>query len=164
MKKRGFLPIAALILWVVGAEAQTTRVQWQRGTDFTQYQTYAWTEGTHVEDDTNHRVIMEYVDAQLGINGIFTDEEEPDLHVAYHASATDDFEFSTGYSHDWRGAGAITARNYLSGTLVIDLIDAKEGHVVWRATAAATVVNDPKKNRATVEKALEKMFADFPPG
>ena len=164
MKKRCFIAMASLTLMVVAVEAQTTRVQWQRGTDFTKYQTYAWTEGTHVDDDANHRVIMEYVDAQLGINGIFTDEEEPDLYVAYHASATQNFQLSGGYSHDWSGTSPITAKDYLSGTLVVDLIDAKGGNVIWRATATASVVDDPAKNRGTVEKALEKMFADFPPG
>ena len=155
--------LVVILLAATQAMSQTVRVRWERNTDFEKYQTYTWLDGTRVKDETSHRFIVEYVDGQLGINSVFKDENEPDLYAVYHASAEGTFEITGGYGSDWKGAEAVTANSHLAGTLVVDLVDAAENQLVWRGIATATVSNNPKKNRETIRKAVEKMFADFPP-
>ncbi len=155
--------LLALVLSGADGLAQTYRVRWERGTDFEKYKTYAWLDGTKVYDETSHSYIVQFIADRLGINGIFMDENDPDLYVVYHASAEGELKITGGYSSSWRDADAVTVNSYLAGTLVIDLVDDAEDQLIWRATASATVSPDPKKNRGTVRKALEKMFADFPP-
>jgi hypothetical protein len=162
-----FYRLTASILFCLTATdavSQTVRVRWDKNAEKKEYLTYAWLEGTHVKDQQTHRYIVDYVDAQLGINGVFKDENAPDAYVVYHASATSAFEISGGYHYDWKDAQAITAVSHSAGTLVIDIVDAAENQVIWRAIATAAITGNQKKNRDTVIKAVQKMFADFPPG
>jgi hypothetical protein len=159
--------LAASLLFVLTATeavSQTVRVRWERSAEKKEYLTYAWLEGTHVQDEQTHRYIVDYVDAQLGINSVFKDENAPDAYVVYHASAKSSFEISGGYHYDWKDAEAITVASHSAGTLVIDIVDAAENRVIWRAIATATITGNQKKNRDKVIKAVQKMFADFPPG
>jgi hypothetical protein len=153
-----------ILLLSVLAQGPSVRVQWERGTDFSKYQTYAWIEGTRALDDEADAIIVQAVDDQLGINGIFLDEAEPDLHVVYHAARDESFEITGGYRLDWKDTRAVTANSHVAGTLVIDLVDVEENQLVWRAIATASITQDRNKDRKTVVDALEKMFAKFPPG
>ena len=155
----------SLFTWLsVPAAAQTVRVKWERATDFSQYKTYAWMEGTAPDvPDATDRIIVDYINSQLGINEIFQDDFEPDLYVTYHGAREENFEVVEGYRTDWTDSGAITVDTHVAGTLVVDLVDADDNQLVWRATATATINNDSKKNRRIVEEALRKMFASFPP-
>ena len=54
--------------------------------------------------------------------------------------------------------------DHIGEILVVDLVDAAENQVVWRGIATATVSSNPKKNQDTIRKAVEQMFATFPPG
>ncbi len=162
-----FFRLTASLLFVLAATeavSQTVRVRWDKSAEKKEYLTYAWLDGTHVKDQQTHRYIVDYVNAQLGINSVFKDESAPDIYVVYHASAESSFEISGGYHYDWKDASAITAASHSAGTLVIDIVDADENQVIWRATATATITGNQKKNRNTVIKAVQKMFADFPPG
>jgi hypothetical protein len=157
---------SSLVFLFLATEAvsQTVRVRWDRNAEKKEYLTYAWLDGTHVEDAQTHQFIVDYVDGQLGINGVFKDENDPDIYLVYHASAKNSFEITGGYGYNWKGADTITVASHVAGTLVIDLVDAAENQVIWRGIATATVTGDPKKNRGKVIKAVEKMFANFPPG
>jgi hypothetical protein len=48
------------------------------------------------------------------------------------------------------------------GTLVIGVVDAKSRSLVWRGTAAGEV-SGPDHSGQKLEKAVQKMFARFPP-
>ena len=52
---------------------------------------------------------------------------------------------------------------YEEGTLVVDLFDMSDKRVVWRGVASETVSDNPEKNSKKVQKAVEKMFKQFPP-
>jgi len=160
--------LTALVLALFGAdsEAQTLRVQWDRNVDFSVYQSFAWIEGAAAVDPEVNRILVESIENELSINGIFPGEpieEEPDLHVVYHASAQKEFQVEGGYRRDWNDSGALTVDSHVAGTLVLDLVDARENRVVWRAIATATVGSDPKKARDRILAVVQKMFANFPP-
>jgi hypothetical protein len=155
--------IGTSIFLASSSGAQTLRVQWDRKVDFSRYQTFSWLEGTAAVDPTVNELIRESIENELSVRGIFPDEAEPDLQVVYHASAQEKFEISGGYRRDWEEAAALTVDSHLAGTLVIDLVDAREDRIVWRGTATATVSGNPKKARGRIPTIIEKMFADFPP-
>jgi hypothetical protein len=159
------IPALALVaaLRAEPAGAQTVRVQWERGADFSKYQTFAWVEGQQALDPEVDRLIRETVENQLSVDGIFPDEAEPDLEVAYYASAKDELDVKGGYRGDWKESGTVTVNRYRAGTLVIDLVDAAENRLLWRASASATITGDPKKSRSRIPQVVQKMFADFPP-
>jgi hypothetical protein len=155
----------ALLLTLFGAEArgQTLRVQWDKRVDFSRYQSFAWLEGTAAIDPEVNRLISETIENELSVRGILPDDAEPALYAVYHASAREEFQVEGGYRRDWEDPGALTVDSYLAGTLLVELVDAGENRVVWRAMATATVSGNPKKARGRIPSIIQKMFADFPP-
>ncbi len=154
-----------LLLALSGAasEAQTIRVQWDRKVDFSRYQSFAWVEGTAAIDPEVNQVLVESIENELSVRGIFPDEAAAALYVAYHASAREEFQVEGGYRRDWEDSGGLKVDSHLAGTLVVDLVDASENRVVWRAIATATVSGNRKKARGRIPSVVQKMFADFPP-
>jgi len=53
---------------------------------------------------------------------------------------------------------------YAMGTLVVDLYDAHTRQMVWRGVATDSVSDKPEKDTQRITKALQKMFAKYPPG
>jgi hypothetical protein len=52
-------------------------------------------------------------------------------------------------------------RQYQEGTLVLDLLDARRGTLVWRAVAEGEV-KGAGQSADKIEKTVRKMFAEFP--
>jgi hypothetical protein len=152
-----------LALLPTPSDAQTIRVKWDRKVDFSRYQSFAWMEGTAAIDPEVNRIIAETIENELSVRGIFPDEADPGLLVVYHASRDETFEVEGGYRRDWEDSGAVTVDSHVAGTLVVDLVDAEENRVVWRAIATATVTGNPKKVRGRIPAVVQRMFADFPP-
>ena len=68
----------------------------------------------------------------------------------------------------WRGLGGFgesttTVDTYKTGTLVIDLFDAKTKNLVWRGSATDTLSNNSDKNIKNLDKSVQKLFEHFPP-
>ena len=88
----------------------------------------------------------------------------------YGETTLDTFYTGGGYAGwGWRGGmgmgtSTTTVRTYTQGTLIVDLFDARTKQAVWRGTGTATVPKSPSDVNATVQAALDKMFANFPPG
>ena len=58
----------------------------------------------------------------------------------------------------------ISEQDYQAGTLLIYMFDAKTKQLVWRAHADGTLSGKADKNEKKLEKAVAKMFKNFPPG
>ncbi len=72
------------------------------------------------------------------------------------------------YSYGYSGAGYAGAgrvREYLRGTVVLDITDVRTGEVIWRGWASKSLHLDPRpeKVRMYVDEAVAEMLADFPP-
>jgi hypothetical protein len=67
----------------------------------------------------------------------------------------------------WGGFGDgsinISEQDYKEGTLVIDMYDGKTKQLLWRGTAEGTLSDKANKNENKLEKAVAKMFKNFPP-
>ncbi len=61
-------------------------------------------------------------------------------------------------------AGAGRVREYLRGTLVLDITDVRTGEVIWRGWASKSLHLDPRpeKVRMYVSEAVEKILENFP--
>ena len=60
------------------------------------------------------------------------------------------------------GMGGITPEQNVIGTLVVDLYDAKNQSLIWRGIAQNTLNNNGNKNQQMVQKAVTKMFKQWP--
>ena len=148
---------------------QHVAVDFDKGSDFSRFKTYAWVPGTDVPDELNHKRIVRAVDDQLMAKGLARVASGPDLLVAYHASFDRDLQIvglSGGLPYRF-GGGPLNARaeTILKGTVVIDLVDADTQAIVWRATATSDI--DPgataEKRDRNIARAAAKMFKHYPP-
>ena len=78
-----------------------------------------------------------------------------------------------GYGgYGWRGWGGgmgtgtatTTESEYLVGTLVVDIFDAKTKGLMFRGTARTSSRTSRRRTSKKLAKASDKMFKDFPPG
>jgi uncharacterized protein DUF4136 len=154
-------------LWLVPAvaSAQKVYVDSDPSASFAAYRTYGWTAGTPSSNPLADNRIHASVDQQMAAKG-FMAAANPDVFVATHVITHDQKELvATGFGPGWGfgGYGTASVETYVQGTLVVDLYDAQTKKLVWRAKATETVSDKPEKNTAKINKALAKMFEQYPP-
>ena len=172
MRNLTFVTFASLLLSATVALAQNITYDLDKSMDFARVQTYAWVRGTVLDDDLNHRRIVEAIDGQLRSKGLRKIEAwaHPDVFVAYHAGFDSDLQI-TGFSSGWGGyrfgasrSGTARAEEILRGTLAIDMVDGLSNTIVWRAMASKDIdVNaKPEKREKNINKTVAKLFQSYP--
>ncbi|PWT89701.1 MAG: hypothetical protein C5B55_10900 [Blastocatellia bacterium] len=169
--------IALILLSVVAVTAQKVKVGSDPATDFSKYKTYAWDQGAAGLNPYVNQMIIEAVDNAMAAKGIKKVASEPDLVVAAVVSTDSDLVMS---NPSWAPslnsistgiAAAPQSWPVTKGTLVVDISDAKTKNGVWRGTATHTLEHGPTGDKAhdaksvakPINKAVEKMFKQFPP-
>jgi hypothetical protein len=107
------------------------------------------------------------VQRELNARGYIHSETNPELVIHYHIMI-DDKETtiseheSVTYGPYWQQEPRYVI-SYKEGTLIIDVMDAKN-NLVWRGSAAAPIeeVYSSEKVTKLVDKAVKKMFKSFP--
>jgi hypothetical protein len=164
---------AGLMLAAPAAVAQDVTYDYDKSADFSKLKTYTWIPGHNLQDELNHKRIVNAVDAQLAAKGLRKVEsaDKPDALVAYHASFNRDLQVN-GFSSGWGGyrfapnrTGTARVEQILVGTLVVDVVEAANKTIVWRGTATKDIdVNaSPEKRDKNINKAAEKLFKNYPP-
>ena len=179
-KTRVLAGLAALLLVPAVAMAQKTTYDFDKTEDFSQNKTYVLKEGTPVGQQLIDDRIVAAIESQLAAKGLTKATGEPDVVVVYHVAfdkQKDISTFSSGYGggygpygYGWGGGwgGGTTStqvRDILVGTLVIDMADAAKKQVVWRGMGVKEVdtTAKPDKRDKSINKAVEKIFKNFPP-
>ncbi len=158
----------ALVALPVTAFAQKVNTDFDPAVDFTKFRTYAWTTGTPSPNPLGEQRIHDMVDKALAAKGLSKVDANPDLVVATHVIVKEQKELSTmGYGGPgawrWGGTATTSVYTYLQGTLVVDLHDAQAKKLAWRGIGTDTASDKADKNTKKVQKALDKMFKDYPP-
>ena len=124
--------------------------------------------------------IQRAVDEQLAQKGLTKVESNADLLVTCHAAMRREQSINLsalgtgsgpwgGWSGGWGGleSGTVTGQTSTIpiGTLVVDLYDPAGKQLVWRGDASKTidVKKDPDKNYRNLQKAMAKLFRNYPP-
>ena len=172
MRIAALVSAASFAVMSTVAIAQTVTYDFDRSANFRAFRTFAWVRGTVVDDPINHRRVVEAVSGQLTAKGLIRVEpgDRPDVLVAYHASFDRDLQIS-GFATGWgpyrlRGGTAVArTEQILTGTLVVDVVDARSGNIVWRGTASKEVDADadPAKRDRNIRRAVERLFKNYPP-
>jgi hypothetical protein len=173
MRIATYLASACMVLLGTIALAQSVTYDYDRGANFSNYKTYAWTRGTELTDGLNHARVVRAIDGVLVAKGLARVDPgaNPDVLVAYHASFDRNLEI-TGSAHgfgplglggDRFGSGRV--QPVLVGTLVVDISDARTSAIVWRSLANSDIrpTDKPESRDKKVAKATEKMFKSYPP-
>jgi hypothetical protein len=167
MKTR--LALCAILVGIASTVAfgQQVSVNYNHSQSFASYHTYAWASdnANQVQNSILAQVAMQDIDTALQSKGWQKVQEGQDPDILLTASGG--LKQQTSYSA-WgmrgigSGMGGITPQQNVIGTLVVDLYDAKSKSLVWRGIAQNTLDNNGNKNQQIVQKAVTKMFKQWP--
>ena len=157
-----------LLLCAVAASAQEVTTDYDHGADFTKYKTFAWGDNKGAPEGFADRRIKEAIKQQLAARGLReVTDGPPDLRVAYQVGARDRTAAAptdTNWSSDGFSNQSLPPEQvYREGRLVVDIVDAAQKKLIWRGMATDTISEDTSKNRPKIQKAVEKMFKQYPP-
>jgi hypothetical protein len=170
--------LAAFLLMAACAFGQDTHYNYDRSANFVTYKTYQWVDipGAGVPDQLIDQAIKRAVDEQLTQKGLTKVEKNADLYIGYQVAVNREKSISLWGTSDgplgwggWGGWGMCTAQGQTStiyvGTLLVDLYDAGSKQLVWRGDATKTInlKKDPEKNYKNLQKAMAKLFKNYPP-
>jgi hypothetical protein len=121
---------------------------------------------------SNHE-LRNAIASGLWNRGYWRDERSPDLLVAYYAAATqplDLTQWNYGYGTRprwWSGCkpgseDAGGALEYQAGTIIIDILDARNGEVLWRGCGVAARVDDVAAYRHDLAETVRGILDEFP--
>ena len=167
------IALTALILFGGAAVAQDVQFDYDRSANFNAYRTYQWVDHKRIEvgDQILDQDIKRAVDEQLAGKGLRRVESGGDLYVGYQAAISQEKQFDGfgwGGPGGWGGwgNGHVTSSTIDIGKLIIGLFDPATKQLVWRGSAAKTldIKKDPDKNYRNLEKAMAKLFKNYPPG
>ena len=165
--------LTALMCLGVAAFAQDVQFDYDRSANFNAYKTYQWVDYKTVQvgDELLDRDIKRAVDEQLAGKGLRRVESGGDLLVGYQAGISQEREFDSLGAGGWGGPFGcgnhrVTTSTIDIGKLTIGLFDPATKQLVWRGAASKTlnISKDPDKNYRNLEKAMAKLFTNYPPG
>lgn len=171
MKRTKFAGIVLFLLAAAGmlnAGAQTVTTDYDHQANFSAYKTYMWGTGTPLPNPLMDQRVVAAVDAQLSAKGFTKVTANPDMMVVYHGSVTEQTQLNTmgygGWGARWGGGMSTTTVDKIPyGQLVIDIGDAKTKQLLWLGNASNSLNSNPQKNSALIDKAVTKLFKNFPP-
>ena len=188
MKIRSCLAIAWLFLAVSGGWAQKAETQFDRGTDFSRYKTYAWREFnlTTQQNPQNEKLIehslVDAVNARLRADGLTESQNNPDFYLSYHGGSgmTEGQSGSAMKPHEVANPqtmGTTFTTNIIPGSVpnvwvemhgvvVFEVTDAKSSTVVWSSTVSKKIKKPgrmPENLDQETAKIAQAAFRKFPP-
>jgi len=175
MQKVVLVLIGLVLLFATKASAQQVKTDYDRGANFAQYKTYSW-EHVNTQDPLDVDRIKTAVNAALAAKGWTQVDSGGDVsivavEITRNQQTLNTFYDGLGGGWGWRrfggggfGEATTTTETYKVGTVVVDLFDTKSKQLVWRGAASDTLSNNSDKNIKNLDKGVEKMFKQFPPG
>jgi hypothetical protein len=168
-----FMLSLALLFTVLCAYGQDVHYNYDRSANFDAYKTYQWVElPGHVSDQLIDQAVKRSIDEQLAQKGLTRLESGGDLQVGYQAGIALEKNvnlWSAGAGPAGWGLGDRTVQGQTStipvGVLLVNLYDPARKQLIWRGDASKTIdlQKDPDKNYKTLQKAMTKLFKNYPP-
>jgi hypothetical protein len=171
--------IAAVILAGCTSRSFETRLHvdsyFNEDGNYGNYRTFAWVDyGTDlrvIEDAATRTSVTNAIEKVMYDRGLKYDEYAPDLRIGYHGAterqldqvAVDSYYHEGNYDLDTSPGKKIDSWDV--GTLMLMIFDAKDGTLLWRASAQAELDEKrvtQRERRERIELAIQKMLETFP--
>jgi Domain of unknown function (DUF4136) len=154
--------LAAGSLW-----AQQVSVNYNHSASFTQYHTYAWGSNNtnQIQNSILAQVAQQDIDNAMSQKGLqkVSESQNPDLILTASGGEKEQTSWNAwGMRGIGGGMGGISPQQNVDATMIVSLYDLKEKSLVWRGIAEDTLSNNGNKNQQLVEKAVQKMFKQWP--
>ena len=150
---------------------------------FDQYKTFCWIQGceqNYEGPDYGYSLermqrLMDIIKAELEAKGLVHDENNPDLMVGFHmvveekeailansSQMMDPYERQITYWEGYADFYREEIYRFLQRSLIIDLIDAGSGEVMWQSTAQRYMELDQEISEEKMIKGVQRALKDFP--
>ena len=144
------------------AATSVSSVDYDSHVDFSRYHTWSWQKGaTPAGNLVAEKRIRDSIEKVLSARGLSRTEATGTLLVVYHASKTTDLALAP-----IKNAAAFprTGIQYVEkGSLVVEMLDAASGNVVWRGHVTGALKYGPSEIAEQVEAAVVALLDRFPP-
>ena len=175
-----------LLLVLLSSACNTVRIKsvTKPDTDFTEYNTYCWIDGCeeryegpdYAMSSEQMQSIKEAITQNLKKKDYQNDVNNPDLLIGFHVivneqqtSLSDNSEILAPYRNSinyWDGYEYYYNQNklykFLKGSLVIDIIEAGTGDVIWQSTAVKYMEIKQTLSKEQLARYIEKAMKSFP--
>ncbi|CAI9428701.1 DUF4136 domain-containing protein [Candidatus Ornithobacterium hominis] len=159
-------------LWLTSCGSVSVSSDFDRNADFSQYKTFAYHQEGLEKLEMNSldkKRVVTAIGKNLAAKG-FTpvqDANAADLIVSISAANKNRVVVDRWYD-PWFFYGPfwqnpMQTRNYREGTLVIDLVDAKQNTLVWQGIGTGINLDRLEEKSVVVPKAVDEILAKFPP-
>jgi hypothetical protein len=147
--------------------AQQVSVNYNHSASFTQYHTYAWGSNNtnQIQNSILAQVAQQDIDNAMSQKGLqkVSESQNPDLILTASGGEKEQTSWNAwGMRGIGGGMGGISPQQNVDATMIVSLYDLKEKSLVWRGIAEDTLSNNGNKNQQLVEKAVQKMFKQWP--
>jgi hypothetical protein len=170
--------LGMMLLFAGRLSAGQVKTDYDRDARFGQYKTCTW-EQVKTQNPLEVDRIKSGVNAALAAKGWTQVDSGGDVSIMAMELTRNQQTLNTFYDGfrggwGWRrfggggfgslGEATTTTETYKVGALVVDLFDAKTKQLLWRGNSSDTLSNNSNKNIQNLDKDVEKMFKQFPPG
>lgn len=174
-----FAGIVVAATFAVGCATLNVSSHVERGVNFAQFATYDWgpadalpTGDPRLDNNPFFRdYLMGAVEKQLAANGYRrVAGGTPELLLHYHANITQRFEVHGIEPQNYPSCQPNCEPSlveYEEGTIVLDVINAATGKLIWRAWAQDNIrgmIDDQDAMQQHITRSVTKMFEEFPGG
>ena len=157
--------------------ADKIKTDFDKSASFSQFKTYAFKPGLLMLAEGRDRVDGQMVSAmrrELNGKGLTEVQENPSLFVTYFGTLGSVSASGNLYApgqlarYDWgipQGWSGVTSDVILTGTLLIEVVNAASKQLLWRAQIEGGVknLNKPEKQGPRINEFVQKAFKSFPP-
>ena len=149
------------------ALGQQVSVNYNHSQSFAAYHTYAWgsNNANQIQNSILAQVAQQDIEAAMLNKGFqkVPESQKPDIILTANGGMRQQTSYSAwGMRGIGGGMGGITPQQNVEATMIVDLYDAKTQSLVWRGIAEETLSNNGNKNQQMVQKAIQKMFNQWP--
>jgi len=176
MKRSIVLAVAVLFLSTSTIVAQKVKVDVDKTVNFSTFKTFGWAKGPIARNPLISQMIVAAVESELIARGLTKSDDKPDIKVAVLAAAGADIQavgptWNNANYRTWGGyANPAALMNITTGTLLVDLVEARKDISVFRGVAKDTLTRpvsadmtaDAKSVEKVVKSAVSKMFKKYP--
>jgi len=173
--------LVALLLALVACASARVSQDYDSATDFAVYRSYDWFPGerpasgnVHLDSPLVDQRVRNAVDRTLAARGYAKLEDEPaDFQVNFYFSVETkltssgmDYRVGTYGRHGGVSVGGgDRLREVDEATLVIDILDARSGDLVWRGTRSRRlkIGDTPEETTRIIDETVEAILSQFPP-
>lgn len=167
-----------VLIALSGLYAQSVKSDFDKSVTWERYHTFAWKDGARaatgpVDNSLLRNRIHNAFSSELTKRGFVPANGAADVLITYHLDVKQQRDvistggFGPGFygrrGFGGYGGGSTFTNRYLAENMVVDMVDAHTGELIWRAYVNDTASKVPDlESTAKIDKMAQKAFKNFP--